>query len=145
MMKKQTGDFMKKIAIIAAAAGLLLCACGEKAESSQEMQYIKTSVLYDTLMEMYADPDSYLGQQFHMVGELYPTKDGDETFYSIYGRPATNGEGIGLELEWSDFSGLNDYDTITVEGTLEERKDEHEGQERKYLVLKVSSLEKRES
>ena len=52
MMKKQTGDFMKKIAIIAAAAGLLLCACGEKAESSQEMQYIKTSVLYDTLMEM---------------------------------------------------------------------------------------------
>lgn len=136
---------MKKIVLTAAAAALLLSACGEKAESSQEMQYIKTSVLYDTLMDMYSDPESYLGQQFHMVGELYPTTDGDEKFYSIYGRPTSNGEGIGLELEWSDFDGLADYDKIAVEGTLEERKDQHEGQERKYLVLKVSSLEKREN
>lgn len=139
---------MKNQTIIAAALScLLLSGCGAKessADNENEMQYIKTSVLYDTLMNMYTYPDDYLGQKFHMVGQLYPSTDDGVQFYSIYAKPTSGGEGIGLELEYSDFSGLSDFDTITVEGTLEQRTDQHEGQERKYLVLNVSSLEKRE-
>jgi uncharacterized membrane protein YcgQ (UPF0703/DUF1980 family) len=108
------------------------------------MQYIKTSVLYDTLINMYSAPDNYLGKQFHMVGQLYPSTHDDESFYSIYAKPTDGGEGIGLELEWPDFSGLQDYDTITVEGTLEQRTGTENGTQYGYLVLKVSSLEKRD-
>lgn len=137
---------MNKQTIIAAALScLLLNGCGAKESSAEnEMQYIKTSVLYDTIMDMYSNPDNYLGRQFHMVGQLYPSTHGDEQFYSIYAKPTSGGDGIGLELEWSDFSGLEDFDTITVEGTLEQRTGSDNGSHYGYMVLKVSSLEKRD-
>lgn len=135
---------MKKAAILAAAA-LLLCACGEKSESTQEMQYIKTSVLYDTLTDMYNNPDAYLGNTYHIVGTLYPSKDDDgNPIYSVYAKQPGSDHGIGLELDWKDFSGLKDYDTITVEGKLDQESGTYQGNQVDYLVLRVTSLEKRE-
>lgn len=140
---------MKNQKLFAAlAAALLLTGCGEKnssqsAADDNDMQYIKTSVLYDTLMQMYSAPDDFLGKKFHMVGTLYPSTSDGESFYSIYAKPSGGGEGIGLELEWDDFSGMQDYDTVTVEGTLKKEKSEHDGNQIEYLVLQVSSIEKR--
>ena len=106
---------MKKTFLTAAAAALLLCACGEKGESSSEMQYIKTTVLYDTLSNMYANPDQYLGKTYHMVGTLYISTDDDGTeIRSVYASQPNSDHGIGLELDWSDFSGVEKNDKIMV-------------------------------
>ena len=138
------GNSMKKQIILISAAALLLTACGDKSSITQEMQYIKTSVMYDTICAMYDEPDSYLGGNYHMVGTLYPSTDDDgETFYSIYAPDANNDHGIGIELDWSDYSGLKDYDRVTVEGKLDKQKGQHDGQEIEYLILRVTKLEKR--
>ena len=135
---------MKQNLIAIAAAGLLLTACGD-ASSEQEIQYIKSSVTYDTISAMYNEPESYLNKTYHMVGQFYPSTDHDsgEKFYSIYAEESPNSHGIGLELDWSDYSGLEDYDTVTVEGKLDKDKGMHDGEEVEYLVLRVSMLEKR--
>lgn len=138
---------MKRIAPLLLAAAVLT-ACGENstASISEEMHYIKTSVLYDTITDMYQNPDSYLGGNYHMVGALYPSADDDgNTFYSVYASDSDGDHGIGIELDWNDFSGLSDYDTITVEGKLEKEKGIHEGEEIEFLILRVTSLEKREN
>ena len=134
---------MKRI-LSAAAAAMLLTSCGEQSSISQKMQYIKTSVMYDTLYDMYQNPDNYLGGQYHMVGTLYPSTDDDgNTFYSVYTSDSDGDHGIGLELDWSDYSGLQDHDRITVEGTLDRQKGTYNGEEVEYLILRVSMLEKR--
>lgn len=139
---------MKKCFIAAAASAMLLCACGQtesNEQSSAEMTYIKTSVLYDTLMEMYTSPDDYLGKDFHIVGTLFLSVDDDGTkIYSVYGNQQGREEGIGLELDWSDFSGLAEHDKIMVEGKLDREKGTYHGEETEYLVLRVTTLEKRE-
>ena len=63
--------------ILLGAAMLLLTACGNGRQSSSEpeMIYVKSTTLYDTISEIYADPDSYLGKNFHMVGTLYPSEE----------------------------------------------------------------------
>lgn len=69
---------MKQKLMRIAAAGLLLSGCGKKTESSaadDTMHYVKTSVMYDTIEDMYADPDSYVGKNYHFVGTLYPGTD----------------------------------------------------------------------
>ena len=133
----------KKTVFTLAVSAMLLTACGSK-NSTDDMQYIKTSVLYDTISDMYDNPDQYLGKNFHMVGTLYPSTEDDGTkFYSIYAEESPNSHGIGLELDWSDYSGLEDYDTVTVEGKLDKDKGMHDGEEVEYLVLRVSMLEKR--
>lgn len=128
-------------------AMLLVTGCGSKTTEDSgdpaDMQYIKSSVLYDTLMNMYSDPDSYLGKYYHMVGRLYPSTDDGETFYSVYAE-GTSGHGIGLELDWDDFSGFTDNETITVEGKLERETGTHDGETIHYLVLRVSKIEKRD-
>ena len=137
---------MKKRILAAALCGMLLCACGEKKEeSSSEMQYIKTAVLYDTITDMYENPDQYLNKTYHMVGTLYPSKDDDgNVLYSIYAKDPGSDHGIGVELDWSDFSGFSDYDKVTVEGKLEQEHGQYQGEKIDYLVLRVSLLEKRE-
>ena len=133
----------KKTVFTLAVSAMLLTACGSK-NSTDDMQYIKTSVLHDTISDMYDNPDQYLGKNFHMVGTLYPSTEDDGTkFYSIYAEESPNSHGIGLELDWSDYSGLEDYDTVTVEGKLDKDKGVHDGEEVEYLVLRVSMLEKR--
>lgn len=133
----------KKTVFTLAVSAMLLTACGSK-NSTDDMQYIKTSVLYDTISDMYDNPDQYLGKKFHMVGTLYPSTEDDGTkLYSIYAEESPNSHGIGLELDWSDYSGLEDYDTVTVEGKLDKDKGMHDGEEVEYLVLRVSMLEKR--
>lgn len=143
---------MKKRVLAVTAAAMLLCAC-EKTESSSstdesssEMTYIKSSVLYDTLMDMYNTPDNYLGKQFHMVGMLYTSEDDDGTkIYSVYAEQMGSSDtGIGLELDWTDFSGIENYDKIMVEGVLERDKGTFHGEDTEYLVLRVSTLEKRD-
>ncbi len=137
--------------MIPAAALLLLTACGGKTESSasadDSMHYVKTSVMYDTITDMYANPDSYVGKNYHFVGTLYPGTDHDcgEQFYSISATDPDGDEEIGIELDWSDYSGLADYDLVTVEGKLDRTKIQHDGSEMEILILRVSSLEKRES
>ena len=130
----------------AAAAALLLCACGDKnGASQQEMQYIKTSVLYDTLTDMYNNPDAYLGKTYHIVGTLYSSTDDDgKPIYSVYAKQPGSDHGVGLELDWSDFSGVQVDDKITVEGKLEQESGTYQGNQVDYLVLRVTSLEKRE-
>lgn len=138
---------MKKRLFAVAGSTLLLCACGnaESGDSSEKMQYIKTSVLYDTLTDMYNEPDNYLGKTFHIVGTLYTSEDDDGTkIYSVYAEQQGSDEGIGLELDWSDFSGIEVHDKIMVEGTLEREKGTFHGNEMEYLVLRVSTLEKRD-
>ncbi len=138
----------EKLSIIAAA--LLLTACGSENSSSsseESIQYVKTSVMYDMISDMYQNPDSYIGKTYHFVGTLYPGTD-DETGEKFYSVSATEPGGdceIGIELDWNDYSGLEDYDLITVEGKLERTKMQHDGGEIEVLILRVSSLEKRES
>ena len=135
----------KKLIIAAAASAMLLYACGEKNESSQEIEYIKTAVLYDTLSDMYANPDQYLGKTYHIVGTLYSSQDDDGTvIYSVYGTQQNSDHGIGLELDWSDFSNVKVNDKIMVEGKLERESGTFHGEKMEYLVLRVSTLEKRE-
>ena len=92
--------YLKTTAVLLGAA--LLTACADpSAESAQEsaeqkMNYVKTSVLYDTLIDMYANPDNYLGKQYHMVGMLYPSTSDGESFYSIYAEPSGSDEGWSL-------------------------------------------------
>lgn len=125
--------------------GLLLCGCTEPNKSAEsEMIYVKSVSLYDTIAEIYSDPESHVGESYHMVGTLYPSQDDDgETFYSIYAQPQGGGEGTGIELDWNDYSGFSDYDKVTVEGTLEIQQRMHHGEENDFLVMKVSLLEKR--
>ena len=109
------------------------------------MIYVKSVSLYDTITDIYADPDAYLGKQYHMVGTLYPsTDDNGSKFYSIYARSSATGQGIGLELDRDDYSGFADNDKVTVEGTLEKQMRSQHGVRGDYIVLKVSLLEKRE-
>ncbi len=117
----------------------MLCSCGEE----DEMQYIKTSVMYETFYNMYSYPDDYLGKQYHMVGELYVHDDTDngEPIYSVYCEQ--DGAGLGIELDWDNFGGLAAGDTITVEGRLEQESGTHHDQQVEYLVLRVTMLEKR--
>ena len=138
--------------IAGAAALLLLTACGKQESADilpeeKTMTYIKTVSLYDTLTDMYNNPNDYLGKDFHMVGTLYPgTTDDGTKFYSVYTTDAHGDEGIGLELDWSDFSGIEDYDKITVEGKLDKFSAEDEnGESHEYLILRCSSLTKREN
>ena len=144
---------MKKTGTLLLAA-LLLTACGDSSEISvpQEMQYIKTSVLYDTITDMYQNPDRYVGGIYHMVGTLYPSvDDSGETFYSVYAPDADGDHGIGLELDWPDFSGFTDFETVTVEGRLEvaEAQQTVSGADHpekvQYLILRTTRLEKRNS
>lgn len=143
---------MKKELILLFGAAMMMTGCsGENQNGNQnnqqddgKMQYIKTSVLYDTLMDMYTNPDNYLGKTYHMVGRLYPSESDGEKFYSIYADGTGGKEGIGLELDWSDFSAFKDNETITVEGKVERETGTHDGKEFTYLVLRVSKIEKRE-
>lgn len=123
---------------------VLLTACGDSSSVSDEMHYIKKSVMYNTIYDMYQNPNSYLGQNFHMVGTLYPGNEGDETFYSVYATDIQTDHGIGIELDWNNYEGLEDYDKITVEGKLDKQKSIHDGNEVEILILRVSMLEKRE-
>lgn len=134
-MKKKAGLFL--------VAALMLTGCGTQTDDT-EMHYVKTSVLYDTLVDMYSNPDDYLGKNYHMVGTLYPTTDDDETFYSIYADGTGGAEGLGLELDWDDFSAYKDFDTIMVEGKIDRVTATHEGKEITYLVMRVSQIEKRD-
>lgn len=123
--------------------GCMLTACGKK---EQEMQYIKTSVFYDTVMDMYSYPKDYLGGQYHFVGELYKSTDSEngEEYYSVYGAcPTDSDEGIGIQLVDCSFDGLAEGDKITVEGTLDSEKGTYNGEEKEFLVLRVSMIEKR--
>jgi len=137
---------MKQNLIAIAAAGLLLTACGD-ASSEQEIQYIKSSVTYDTISAMYNEPESYLNKTYHMVGQFYPSTDHDsgEKFYSIYAENS-GGHGVGIEMDGSkvSYDGLEDYDTVTVEGKLEKQKMQHDGSEIEVLILRLTSIEKRE-
>lgn len=127
----------------ASLAALLLTACGGES-SAAAMQYIKSVETYDTLSDMYQNPDSYLGKQYHIVGTLYPSTDANgEKFYSVYAEDSHGDDGIGLELDWSDFSGFADYDKITVEGTLDKEKETHDGASVEYLILRCTTVEKR--
>ncbi len=126
---------------------LLLNGCGApvSSDSEPEMIYVKSVSLYDTITDIYADPDAYLGKQYHMVGTLYPsTDDNGSKFYSIYARSSATGQGIGLELDRDDYSGFADNEKVTVEGTLEKQMRSQHGVRGDYIVLKVSLLEKRE-
>ena len=125
-------------------SAVLLNGCGSKQESSEpEMVYVKSVLLYDTITDIYANPDQYLGKSYHMVGTLYPSEeDNGDKFYSIYAKPQTGGEGTGIELDWNDYSGFSDYDKVAVEGTLEKQTRSHHGVRNEYIVLKVSLLEK---
>ena len=136
--------FSKIIPLILSAV-LLLCGCTDGNSSSEdEMIYIKSVSLYDTIVDIYGDPDSYLGKTYHMVGTLYPSEDDNgETFYSIYAEPQGGGDGTGIELDWNDYDGFADFDKVTVEGTLEKQMRVHHGAQNDYIVLKVSLLEKR--
>lgn len=129
-------------------AGLMLAGCANKSSTesaAQKVHYIKTSVLYDTLVDIYNNSENYLGETLHMVGTLYPSKDeNEEIFYSIYAEPQTGGEGIGLELDWSDFSEFEDFDKVMVEGTLEQTTIQEHGSDREILILRVSTIEKRD-
>ena len=61
---------------------LLLNGCGApvSSDSEPEMIYVKSVSLYDTITDIYADPDAYLGKQYHMTGTLYPsTNDNGNT------------------------------------------------------------------
>ena len=124
---------------------MLLSGCHSPEGSSEpEMIYVKTTTLYQTIMDIYEDPDSYLGKSYHMVGTLYPSEeDNGDKFYSIYAKPQTGGEGTGLELDWDDYSGFSDFDKVAVEGTLEKQTRSHHGVRNEYVILKVSMLEKR--
>ncbi len=126
-------------------SGCLLMGCNESSSVPQEMQYIKTSVFYDTVMDMYNNPDNYLGGKYHMVGELTSvTDDSGATYYSVCGNsPTDRDERIGIELKYDDFSNVSVGDTITVEGTLDTEKAEVEGEEHELLILRVTLLEKR--
>ena len=138
---------MKKY-ILPILAAMLLCGCGGQTESAvdaDEMHYIKSVSLYDTITDMYNNTDAYIGKQYHMVGTLYPSTDENGTFYSVYAPDSDGDDGIGIELDWNDYSGLNDYDTITVEGRLEIETGTFDGATVQYLILRVSSIEKRES
>lgn len=136
---------MKKRMIAAAASAMLLCACGEKNESAKDMQYIKTAVLYDTLTDMYDNPDQYLGKNYHIVGTLFLSKDDDGTeIYSVYAPQPNSDHGIGLELDWPDFSSVKEHDKIMVEGRLEREFGTYHGEATEYLVLRVTTLEKRD-
>lgn len=126
----------------------LMVACGnsQSEESSQEMQYIKTSVYYETVLDMYQNPDDYVGKQYHLSGTLYETTDSQtgEVIYSVYGtNPADTDSGIGIELKWDDFSAFTANDAITVEGVLDIDTGTYNGEEVQFLVLRVSKLEKR--
>lgn len=126
---------------------LLLSGCGNpvSSDSEPEMIYIKSVSLYDTITDMYADPDAYLGKQYHMTGTLYPsTEDNGSKFYSIYAKSSDGSQGIGLELDRDDYSGFADNEKVTVEGTLEKQMRSLHGVRGDYIVLKVSLLEKRE-
>ena len=141
---------MKSRLFPAVAAAVMLAACNSDTKngdsgSETDMQYIKTSVLYDTIMQIYSQPDDYLGKNYHMVGELYPSTKGDEKFYSIYAKGTGGHEGIGLELDWNDFSGFQDHETVTVEGKLEKQPRMYDGKEQEFVVLHVTKLEKRET
>ena len=129
-------------------AGLLLTGCANKTSTestAQKVHYIKTSVMYDTLLDIYNNKDQYLGETLHMVGLLYPSKDENEDiFYSIYAEPQNGGEGIGLELDWSDFSEFEDFDKVMVEGKLEQTTVQENGSDREILILRVSTIEKRD-
>lgn len=137
---------MKQKGIVCLSAAALLTACGNQSAEQAEMQYIKSSVTYETITDMYADPDAYLGKPYHIVGTLYPSQDDDgETFYSVYASDASGSHGTGLELDWEHDPDIEDFDTITVEGILEKEKGIHDGSEIEYLILRVSMLEKREN
>lgn len=126
----------------------LLTACDEGSSNSvpQEMQYIKTSMFYDTVTDMYNNPDHYLGGNYHFVGELYSmTNDAGDTYYSIYGTdPSDRDCGIGIELKWDDFSGIAVGDSITVEGTLDTETETVDDVERTFLILRPTLVEKRD-
>ena len=135
--------FLQRITACGCAL-LLLTACGDSSSLSEEMHYIKTSVMYDTIYDMYQNPDNYLGGNYHMVGTLYPgSEDNGETFYSVYTNEPNSDHGLGIELDWDDYEGLQDYDRITVEGRLDRQKVLHNGEEMEVLILRVSMLEKR--
>lgn len=126
---------------------MLLNGCGDpgSSESEPEMIYVKSVSLYDTITDIYANPDAYLGKQYHMTGTLYPSaEDNGSTFYSVYAKSSDGGQGIGLELDWADYSGFADNDKVTVEGTLEKQMRSLHGVRGDYIVLKVCLLEKRE-
>ena len=128
-------------------SAILLTGCGEpeNSDSGAEMTYVKSVSLYDTIVDIYANPDAYLGKSYHMVGTLYPSEeDNGDKFYSIYAKPQSGGEGTGIELDWNDYNGFSDYDKVAVEGKLEKQKRVHHGVRNDYIVLKVSMLQKRD-
>lgn len=137
---------MKKGLLPIAAALLCIVPLGGCKEDavSDEMVYIKTSVMYDTLYDMYSNPDDYLGRRYHMVGELYAYEDEEngETIYSVYCEQ--EGAGLGLELDWDNDAGIAVGDIITVEGRLEQDSGIHNGETVEFLVLRVEMLEKRQ-
>ena len=127
-------------------SALLLNGCGAPKNDSSEtdMIFVKSVSLYDTIVDIYANPDQYLGKSYHMVGTLYPSEeDNGDKFYSIYAKPQGGGDGTGLELDWSDYSGFSDYDKVAVEGTLEKQERVHHGETAEFIVMKVTMLEKR--
>ena len=117
-----------------------------KASVPTEMQYIKTREFYDVVTDMYNNPDNYLGGSYHLVGKLYSVTGDDGTvYYSVTGSSLSDrDESIGIELHGCDCSNLTVGDTITVEGTLATEKGEIDGEQREFLILNVSKLEKRD-
>lgn len=136
---------MKKLVLLTAAwmSVFMLTGCNDT-PADDEMIYVKTSTMYDTLYNMYSYPEEYLGGMYHMVGELYAYEDDDSgaVIYSVYCEE--NGTGLGLELDWDSFDGIAVGDMITVEGKLEQDTGIHNGETVEFLVLRVTMLEKRQ-
>lgn len=136
---------MKKLVLLTAAwmSVFMLTGCNDT-PADDEMIYVKTSTMYDTLYNMYSYPEEYLGGMYHMVGELYAyeDEDGGAVIYSVYCEE--NGTGLGLELDWDSFDGIAVGDMITVEGKLEQDTGIHNGETVEFLVLRVTMLEKRQ-
>lgn len=136
---------MKKLVLLTAAwmSIFMLTGCNDT-PADDEMIYVKTSTMYDTLYNMYSYPEEYLGGMYHMVGELYAYEDEDSgaVIYSVYCEE--NGTGLGLELDWDSFDGIAVGDMITVEGKLEQDTGIHNGETVEFLVLRVTMLEKRQ-
>ena len=143
------------IAVMLLAAVLTLTACGSKADETVtaaapvqkvdlDLSKLSDTVVYSQVFDMYADPESYLGQRVKVKGSFnyYKDSETDNEYFAVVISDATACCAQGMEFVWAgEHTFPQDYPALDSEITVTGTFSTYEENGYEYIHLSDAELE----